>query len=177
MWAESTPGQGSCFSFTLRTRPVATAAATPGPAQNTEAALDGRFARRYPARVLVAEDNPVNQRVVVRLLEKLGYQATVAQNGREAVAALHAQPFDVVLMDVEMPEMDGPTATQTLRREFPPERQPVVIAVTAHAMAGHRDELLAVGMNDYLAKPIRLAELAALFRRLDEFRPRTAPAA
>jgi CheY-like chemotaxis protein len=90
--------------------------------------------------------------------------------GDAAVAALHRQPFDVVLMDVEMPEMDGPTATRTVRAQLPATRQPVIIAVTAHAREGDRDQFPSAGMDGYLNKPIRLADLTDLLRRRTSLR-------
>jgi PAS domain S-box-containing protein len=110
-------------------------------------------------RILVAEDNPINQKVVLKLLERLGHQADVANNGQEVLEALRNQPYDVVLMDVQMPEMDGITATQQICKEWGDQR-PSIIAVTANAMRGDRDECLQAGMDHYLSKPIRLEQLA-----------------
>jgi CheY-like chemotaxis protein len=113
-------------------------------------------------RVLVAEDNAVNQRLVVRLLEKRGHRIEVAINGREALAALRKASFDLVLMDVQMPEMDGFEATAAIRAREKSGRaqshQPI-IALTAHAMKGDREKCLAAGMDGYLTKPIRAEEL------------------
>ncbi len=132
--------------------------------------FDAHFAARHPARILVAEDNPVNQKVLGRMLEKLGYTPEFAADGRAALATLHRTEFDVVLMDIEMPEMDGPTATRNLRNEFPAARQPIIIAVTAHAIAGSRETYLSMGMDEILTKPIRLPDLTALLARLGELR-------
>jgi two-component system sensor histidine kinase/response regulator len=114
-------------------------------------------------RVLVAEDNLVNQRLVVRLLEKRGHRVVLAGNGREALAALGEDSFDLVLMDVQMPDMDGFEATAAIREKEEGSRihQPV-IALTAHAMKGDRERCLAGGMDGYLTKPIRPAELDEL---------------
>jgi PAS domain S-box-containing protein len=118
-------------------------------------------------RILLVEDNAVNQRVALRLLEKLGYRAAVAANGLEALEALRRQPYDVVLMDVEMPEMDGLEASRHIHSEWPPDERPQIIAMTANAMQGYRDICLAAGMDDYLTKPIHLDPLArALDRRV-----------
>jgi two-component system, sensor histidine kinase and response regulator len=117
-------------------------------------------------RVLVAEDNPVNQRLVVRLLEKRGHRVVVAGNGREALEALAKDTFDLVFMDVQMPEMDGIEATGGIRRqETGTSRHQIVIALTAHAMKSDRDRCLAAGMDDYLSKPIRLQELDAILQK------------
>jgi two-component system sensor histidine kinase/response regulator len=111
-------------------------------------------------RVLVAEDNPVNQRLAVRMLEKRGHRVTIAGNGRAALEALEKDTFDLVFMDVQMPVMDGFQATSTIReREKSIGGHQIVIAVTAHAMKGDRDQCLAGGMDNYLSKPIRPQEL------------------
>jgi PAS domain S-box-containing protein len=120
---------------------------------------------REELRVLLVEDNAVNQRVALRLLEKLGYRAGVAGNGLEALEALRRRPYDVVLMDVEMPEMDGLEASRHIHREWPPDERPQIIAMTANAMQGYRDICLAAGMDDYLTKPIHLDELAKALNR------------
>jgi PAS domain S-box-containing protein len=124
-------------------------------------------AERAPLRILVAEDHVVNQRLVLLLLEKLGYSADLASNGGEAVEAVRSQPYDVVLMDIEMPEMDGLEAARRIRVERRGARPPRIIAVTANAMQGDRDACLAAGMDDYLTKPIRLEELDAALRRCE----------
>jgi CheY-like chemotaxis protein len=111
-------------------------------------------------RVLVAEDNPVNQRVIVRLLEKYGHAVTVTGDGRQALAALDREAFDVVLMDVQMPEMDGFEATKAVRdREAGGPRRTPIVAMTAHAMKGDRERCLAAGMDDYVSKPVQRSEL------------------
>jgi len=114
-------------------------------------------------RVLLAEDNPVNQLLATRLLEKRGHRVVVAANGREALAALEKESYDLVLMDVQMPEMDGFEATAAIREKEKGSgiHQPV-IALTAHAMKGDRERCLAGGMDGYLSKPIRLQELDEL---------------
>jgi PAS domain S-box-containing protein len=124
-------------------------------------------AERAPLRILLAEDNAVNQRLAVLLLEKIGYSADVVANGLEALEALRAQPYDVVLMDVEMPEMDGLEAARRIHGEWHGNRLPWIIAVTANAMQGDRDVCLAAGMDDYLSKPIRRDELEAALRRCE----------
>ena len=110
-------------------------------------------------RILLAEDNAVNQMVALRLLERLGYQADVAANGHEGLARLDRAPYDVVLMDVQMPGMDGLEASRAISARWPPRQRPRIIATTAEAMAGDREQCLAAGMDDYVVKPIRLDEL------------------
>jgi PAS domain S-box-containing protein len=126
---------------------------------------DEGLARRPPLRILVVEDNPVNQQLALLLLQKVGYRADVAGNGVEALQALERQPYDIVLMDVEMPEMDGLEATRSIRAEWPRDRQPYVVAMTANVMTGDRELCLEAGMNDFVGKPVRLEELAATLDR------------
>ena len=116
-------------------------------------------------RVLLAEDNPVNQKVAVRMLEKLGYDAVVANNGVEALRRLEEADFDVVLMDIMMPEMDGIETTRQIVERYSADRRPRVIALTANAMRGDRDRCLAAGMDDYLAKPLRVDQLGEALQR------------
>jgi CheY-like chemotaxis protein len=114
-------------------------------------------------RVLLAEDNPVNQRLATRLLEKRGHRVAVAVNGREVLEALEKESFDLVLMDVQMPELDGIEATAAIReKEKSSGVHQAVIALTAHAMKGDRERCMAAGMDGYLSKPIRPQELDAI---------------
>lgn len=118
-----------------------------------------------PLRILLVEDVAINQKVALQMLKRLGYRADVASNGREALEALHRQPYDVVFMDVQMPEMDGLEATRHLRRDWPSEAQPRVVAMTAHVMRGDRESCLAAGMDDYVAKPVRLEAMVEALKR------------
>jgi CheY-like chemotaxis protein len=121
--------------------------------------LDPTLAQRLPLRILVAEDNMVNQQLALQLLEQMGYRADVAGNGLEVILALRRQPYDVVFMDVHMPEMDGLTATQRICQEWSPVTRPRIIAMTANAMQGDREKCISAGMDDYISKPIRVEEL------------------
>ena len=116
-------------------------------------------------RVLLAEDNMVNQKVAVRMLEKLGLRADVAANGREAVRMFGVRPYDLVFMDCHMPEMDGYAATSAIRRAEPPGQRATIIAMTAEAIEGARQTCLTAGMDDYISKPVRLADLAQAVQR------------
>src|SRR5690606_33499912 len=109
---------------------------------------------------LLVEDNLTNQKVALRMLNRLGYEADVAVNGLEAVKAVHKQNYDVILMDVQMPEMDGLEATRQIRMDLALSEQPYIIAMTAAAMQLDREKCLEVGMDDFLAKPTRLEDLA-----------------
>lgn len=123
------------------------------------------LAQRLPLKILVAEDNPVNQKVVLRLLQRYGYSADIAQNGLEVLQALSQQPYDVILMDVQMPEMDGLTTARQICHRYAVECRPRMIAVTASAMQGDREECLRAGMDDYLTKPLRPEGLYQALRR------------
>jgi signal transduction histidine kinase/CheY-like chemotaxis protein len=127
---------------------------------------DDGAADRLPEQlaILIAEDNPVNQKLAVRMLEKLGYAPEVASNGLEALAALEQGSIDLVLMDVQMPEMDGLQATREIRGRWPGEAGPRIVAVTANALAGDRELCLEAGMDDFITKPIRVEELKRVLR-------------
>jgi CheY-like chemotaxis protein len=124
-------------------------------------------ADRNRLHVLLAEDNMVNQTLAMRLLEKRGYRVTLARNGREALEAFERELFDVVLMDVQMPEMDGFEATAAIReKETASDSHIPIIAMTAHALKGDQDRCLAAGMDGYISKPIRTSELFAVIEKL-----------
>ncbi|HET9209544.1 MAG TPA: ATP-binding protein [Thermoanaerobaculia bacterium] len=158
IWVESAAGQGSTFHFTIPGE------ATPPPPRRP-AVLAGRLshglARRHPLSILLAEDHPVSRRVTAGLLAHLGYEADLAGHGLEVLAALESRRYDVILMDVQMPGIDGLEVTRRIRRELPANRQPRIVALTAHAMSGDRERCLEAGMDGYLSKPVQIAALEA----------------
>jgi CheY-like chemotaxis protein len=168
---ESEPGRGSLFWFTatfaqhregeLGVEEQKAAAALPSDSAQGQA----------KSRILVAEDNAVNQRIALRILEKAGYQAEAVSDGRQALEALAKNHYDLVLMDVQMPEMDGFQATMEIRRLEAATRRTPVVAMTANAMAGDRERCLAAGMDDYISKPVRREELHEVVRRWIAARP------
>jgi CheY-like chemotaxis protein len=123
--------------------------------------IDPSMAEKRPLRILLAEDNMINQKVATKLLSRLGYRADVAGNGMEAIEALERQPYDVIFMDIQMPEMDGDEATRQIRAKWPQDQQPHIVAMTAHALEGDREKYIAHGMDDYVSKPIKVDALIA----------------
>jgi two-component system, sensor histidine kinase len=172
IWMESTPGVGSRFSFTADfdvTSLESTSQAAPAGVPHHDYRVGHPPATSRPRTVLVAEDNVVNQRVAVGLLSKRGHSVTVANNGLEAVAAVRDRVFDLVLMDVQMPEMGGFEATAEIRRlEQQSGRRLRIVAMTAHAMSGDRERCLEAGMDDYLSKPIDSAKLLGMVEQLPD---------
>ncbi|MEA2601892.1 MAG: hypothetical protein QOF89_2884 [Acidobacteriota bacterium] len=163
MWVESEPDRGSVFHFTIRCRPAPPSLTAAWERRSAEALddPDPALSQRLPLRILVAEDNSVNQRVALLLLERLGYSADVAGNGHEVLDALHRQPYDLILMDVQMPGMDGLEATRRIEAEWPQERRPRILAMTASAMVADRNACLTAGMDGFLSKPVLIRELQA----------------
>ncbi|HSH03610.1 MAG TPA: response regulator [Anaerolineae bacterium] len=132
-------------------------------AEQSEAGLDERVAEKMPLRILLTEDNAINQKLALLTLSRLGYRVDVANNGLEAVQAVRRQGYDVILMDLHMPEMDGFTATERIRAEMG-AAPPYIIAMTANVLAGTREKCLAVGMNDYISKPFHVRDLVMALR-------------
>jgi CheY-like chemotaxis protein len=129
---------------------------------------DPTLGKRCPLQILIAEDNSINQQLALLTLERLGYIADVAGNGLEVIDALNRQPYDIILMDIQMPEMDGLSATKRIRKDFPPISQPKIVAMTANALQGDREMCLSAGMDDYISKPFRVKELV---RVLEQTKP------
>ena len=171
---ESRAGVGSTFSFTIPFDPVPTEENRTDPARETTPKVisDRNFAADHPLEILIAEDNRVNQQLISLVLARMGYRPDIAPDGRVATEAAAARPYDIILMDIQMPEVDGCEATRMIRNqerlriEDGARLNPVyIIALTADAMQGDRDRCIQVGMNDYLSKPLRAPELRAALER------------
>ena len=127
--------------------------------------LDRDLARRLPLRLLLADDNPINQKVGLSVLHKLGYRADIANNGLEVLKALEQKAYDILFLDVQMPEMDGLEAARQICQRWPAEKRPRIIAMTGNALMGDREKCLQAGMDDYISKPVRVGELQAALER------------
>ena len=172
---KSQPDQGSVFTFSAvfgpalkpKHSPLNQGSAESGKkvivsdarkkGENKKQELSEAFSHEYPLRILVAEDNEINQKLIIRILSKLGYEAGLAQNGKEVLEMADLQSYDLILMDVQMPEMDGLEATRMVRLCC--EKQPVIIAMTANALDGDQDNCIQAGMDDYICKPVEFNEL------------------
>jgi CheY-like chemotaxis protein len=158
---KSVLGQGSQFGLTLEFPSI------PNFSQSTIPMTDSfsqTNATDRTCRILLVEDTPVNQKIALRMLERLGFHADLANNGKEAISCLDRQDYDVVFMDIQMPEMDGLEATQKIRQQGSPDR-PWIVAMTANAMQGDREMCLEAGMNDYISKPVKLEAIAQAIDR------------
>ncbi len=159
--------QSQLLDAMLRIFHQSAAAATP---KQPRSQFSRATSEPLPLRVLLAEDNIVNQKVATRILQRLGYRADVAANGFEVIQALERQPYDLVLMDIHMPELDGLEATRRIRQSALTLHQPYIIAMTADVVHGYREVCIAAGMNDYISKPVRLEELVAALARVQNER-------
>ncbi|MEC4818655.1 MAG: response regulator [Scytonema sp. PMC 1069.18] len=185
MWVESSVGVGSTFFFTIVTEADSCAKvvdpqeqehyllgnqlSSSSSTQISVQIFDSQFSQKLPLQILLVEDVVLNQKVALQMLQGLGYYADVANNGTEALSALRRQPYDIVFMDIQMPEMDGLTASQYICREWL-EYRPWIIAMTAHDMQGDREECFKAGMNDYISKPIRAASLIQVLENYKRLR-------
>ena len=148
---------------------LATDASAPQATRPAGAAkIDASLATRHPLRILLAEDNVVNQKLALRLLQQMGYRADLASNGIEAIESIERQGYDIVLMDVQMPEMDGLEATRRIVERWPDGARPRIVAMTANAMQGDREACLAAGMDDYVVKPVRVDALVEALMQATE---------
>jgi signal transduction histidine kinase/CheY-like chemotaxis protein len=164
----SEPGKGSVFTFTILTRPSSPSdrqrppelAARPTSATTAPLPV---LSGKYPLRILLAEDNPINQQLALIILTKMGYAPEIAENGKEVLDKLRQRPFDLIFMDIQMPEMDGLEATRIIRSTH--SVQPLIIAMTANTTREDRQDCIAEGMNDYLSKPVNLDELIQVLEK------------
>ena len=162
IWVESVPDQGTTFYFTISAEII----------QDEQLDLDEMskdasvqsLSELKPLSILVAEDNPSNQKVIVTMLKRLGYRPDVVADGKEVLQALELRPYDLILMDVRMPEMDGITATQVIRK-LQPEEGPKIVAITAYALKGDQEKCLEAGMDDYISKPVKMEKLVEVLKR------------
>jgi len=173
MWVESEGiNQGSTFKFTVSAPPTVLPEIKHELAEiiqsqlTVKPRLDPDMARQHPLHILLAEDNAVNQKLALRLLQQMGYRADAVSNGLEAIESVERQRYDVILMDVQMPEMDGLEATREIVSRWAKGARPQIIAMTANAMQGDREICLEAGMDDYLTKPIRVEDLVSALLRV-----------
>ncbi len=156
IWVESRHGEGSTFCFTIPAEVASNKCVKP---DRTASAVFKNIAKQHPLRILVAEDNHLNQKVLLEMLRKMGCRADAVADGREVLAALECRPYDLVLMDIRMPEMNGLEASIAIRKRWPPEKQPRIIAITAYALEGDQEKCLQAGMDGYISKPVKIGEL------------------
>ncbi len=161
IWVESEVGKGSIFHFTI----LANASSDLPKMGNPDFSLQEKPMEDLNLRILLAEDNLVNQKMAILMLKKLGYKADSVANGLEVLQAMQRKPYDLILMDVQMPEMDGLEATREIRRQRLPN-DPRIVALTAHAIHGYKEKCIEAGMDDYLCKPINMEDLKATLGRL-----------
>ncbi len=166
IWVETELGVGSTFHFQILTEKGSDREKAKEHPLHTKKPfpekLDSTFSESFPSRILVAEDNAMNQKLIGKVLRKLGYSPIFAENGALAVDAARKSIFDLILMDLQMPEMDGKTASIVIHKELPESNVPKIIALTANVMDGIRESCLEAGMVDYMAKPMRMDKLAAM---------------
>ena len=179
IWVESQLGKGSIFHFSvpvdIATSPCGKEGSSPHQCRpllqtqglverSTQGEISGEL------RILIAEDNEVNKRVIKKMLSKLGFQADIADNGQDVLTALEKQRYDLILMDIQMPEMDGLEAASLIRKRWPLMEQPRIIALTACALEGDRDRCLEAGMDGYISKPVKLQDLKEVLWRFGKYR-------
>jgi PAS domain S-box-containing protein len=169
IWVESGVGKGSTFKFTIMAEAVHDMPQTVSPEIRSPTAESVGLGREDRPRlsILLAEDNSSSQKVALQMLKKLGYKADIAANGIEALQALERQHYDVVLMDVRMPEMDGLEATRIIRQRWP-NNGPKIIAITAYAQEGDREKFIKAGMDDYISKPVMKDDLAEVLEKYSQ---------
>lgn len=169
IWAKSEVGIGSTFYFTIEADIAPDDGIKPKPEEMTKAisgskAIPEVLAEQLPLRILAAEDIPSNQKVLLEMLKRMGYRADAVADGKEVLQALEMRPYDLILMDVKMPEMDGIDATKEIRRRWP-DNGPKIIAITAYALHGDKERCLEAGMDGYISKPVRKEDLAEVLSK------------
>jgi signal transduction histidine kinase/ActR/RegA family two-component response regulator len=172
IWVESTFGKGSSFSFIIK---AGISSENHVELDNDKSMNTGRknispLAEQYPFNILVAEDNIINRKLILKILENMGYKAEVAENGIKVLEAMTNSSYDIILMDIQMPEMDGYEATRQICKKFDKTSRPYIIAITANAMQDDRNKCIEAGMDDYLTKPIRKDEIYAVLERVGKTR-------
>ena len=162
IWVESVPDQGTTFYFTISAEIIQDEHLDLDE-MSKDAPVQG-LSELKPLSILVAEDNTSNQKVIATMLKQLGYRPDLVADGKEVLQALELRPYDLILMDVRMPEMDGITATQVIRK-LQPEEGPKIVAITAYALKGDQDKCLKAGMDDYISKPLKVEKLVEVLKR------------
>ena len=176
----SREGEGTTFSFTVPLAEIVRETASlmensEGPSNakkisssSEKHVIDKKWAEQYPLRILVVEDNTVNQKVISHILKKMGYLCDLAGNGKEAIEGLSRQDYDVILMDMEMPVMNGLDATIEIRKNFPASKQPKIVALTANVFSEQRKSCMEAGMDEYMSKPIKVSVLADILKQMHD---------
>ncbi|MFB3765995.1 MAG: PAS domain S-box protein [Methanotrichaceae archaeon] len=164
IWAESKPGDGSTLTFIIEAEVISNRQNKPIDSDIKDNTAFENIAVKQPLRILVAEDDTFNRRTIVDTLEKMGFRPDAVADGNEAIEALECRPYDLILMDVKMPHMDGIKATHEIRKRWS-DNGPKIIAITAYALDGDREKCLEAGMDDYIAKPVQKEELAEVLKR------------
>lgn len=165
IWVESEVGKGSIFHFSIHTRVVSWESSRNVLPSSFTFTFDAELGAKYPLRILVAEDNPVNQKLILHILQRLGYEPILVNNGWSALAALENQAFDIVFMDIQMPELDGLEATRMIIERYGSEQRPRIIAMTAFGLTDDRHKCRDAGMDDYISKPISAQQIEELLKR------------
>jgi CheY-like chemotaxis protein len=168
IWVESVPGKGSKFSFKINVEIDDKELINEKNNHPKDSVNNAALANIMPLRILLVEDNLINQKVTLKILRKFGYTADIAVNGIEAIEAVKNQDYDIIFMDIQMPEMDGYEATKNILGMYPHENQPIIIAITAAVMQGDRENCFAAGMVDYLPKPVLPDDIFGVLKKWGE---------
>ena len=158
IWVDSQLDKGSTFYFTIETR-IAEGPNQMDSLSHQPIEIDSEMGKRHPLSILLAEDNLMNQKVITNMLKEIGYRSDIVENGKQVLDAMRLKIYDVILMDIQMPEMDGVEATIRIRNDWSKDKQPRIIALTADALVGRREEYLSRGIDDYISKPVSVDRL------------------